>query len=38
LVEVSARIHAPYALPPGGTPPPPHWIGGWVGLRDCVDG
>jgi hypothetical protein len=32
---VSGQHHAPAALYPRGKDPRyPHWIGGWVGLRD----
>jgi hypothetical protein len=35
-MEVSGRLHASAALPPGKKPCT-HWIGGWVGRRAGLD-
>jgi hypothetical protein len=37
LMEVSAQLHAPAALPPGKRAPGTHLIGGWVGPRAVLD-
>jgi hypothetical protein len=34
---VSGQPHVPAALTPGERAPGTHWIGGWVGIRDCLD-
>jgi hypothetical protein len=36
-MEVSGRLHAPAALPPGKEPPVTHLIGSWEGRRAGLD-
>jgi hypothetical protein len=36
-MEVSGRLHALAALPPGTQPPSTHCIGGWMGPTTGLD-